>query len=260
MSARRFARSVSGSRSECSSVWMFARRLAIGVRSSWLASATRWRWASTERSSASSVALKVRARRPSSSVRSVCMRCEVSPSAASSSVRRVKLATGESAVRATRAPRAAPSATPAAPTRSSTSTTRSSWRSTSSRGRASWTAPRSPTPRVNTRRCVPFTVVSVRSSPDPRAAISRARESTGMGSSLPGRRSTPPDGSTIWATPSGPPNGSRLGSGMPAAQRALPAGRWEPLGPGSPASCANRAARSRSELSTSPRSSARTPK
>ena len=87
---------------------MFARRLAIGVRSSWLASATRWRCASTERSSASRVVLKVRARRPSSSVRSVWMRCEVSPSEASSSVRRVKLATGESAVRATRAPRARP--------------------------------------------------------------------------------------------------------------------------------------------------------
>ena len=101
---------------------MFARRLAIGVRSSWLASATRWRCASTERSSASRVVLKVRASRPSSSVRSVSIRCEVSPSAASSSVRRVKLATGESAVRATRAPRAAPSATPAAPTSSSTST------------------------------------------------------------------------------------------------------------------------------------------
>ena len=34
---------------------MFARSEAIGVRSSWLASAIRWRCASTERSSASSV-------------------------------------------------------------------------------------------------------------------------------------------------------------------------------------------------------------
>ena len=50
-----------------SSVWMLARRLAIGVRSSWLASATRWRCASTERSSASRVALKLRASRASSS-------------------------------------------------------------------------------------------------------------------------------------------------------------------------------------------------
>ena len=48
MSARRLARSSSGSRSASSSTWMLARRLAIGVRSSWLASATRWRCASTE--------------------------------------------------------------------------------------------------------------------------------------------------------------------------------------------------------------------
>ena len=67
MSARSAARSCSGSRSESSRVWMLARRLAIGVRSSWLASATRWRWASTERSSASRVALKLRASRASSS-------------------------------------------------------------------------------------------------------------------------------------------------------------------------------------------------
>ena len=68
MSARSDSRSAAGSRSACSSVWMLARRLAIGVRSSWLASATSWRCASTERSSASSVALKLRASRPSSSL------------------------------------------------------------------------------------------------------------------------------------------------------------------------------------------------
>ena len=37
---------------------MFARSEEIGVRSSWLASAIRWRWACTERSSASSVAVE----------------------------------------------------------------------------------------------------------------------------------------------------------------------------------------------------------
>ncbi len=46
---------------------MFARSEEIGVRSSWLASAIRWRWACTERSSASSVALKLSASRASSS-------------------------------------------------------------------------------------------------------------------------------------------------------------------------------------------------
>ena len=61
MSARRLARSSSGRRSASSSTWMLARRLAIGVRSSWLASATRWRCASADCSSASSVALKLRA-------------------------------------------------------------------------------------------------------------------------------------------------------------------------------------------------------
>ena len=65
--AQRGSLVLAGRRSRSSSVWMFARRLAIGVRSSWLASATRWRCASTERSSASRVALKLRARRASSS-------------------------------------------------------------------------------------------------------------------------------------------------------------------------------------------------
>ena len=144
MSARSDSSSAAGSRSACSSVWMFARRLAIGVRSSWLASATSWRCASTERSSESSVVLKLRARRPSSSFEVTSIRCEGSGSPAISSVRRVKRSIGASAVRATTAASAAPSATPAAPTSSSTSSTRSSWRSTSSSGRATWIAPRLP--------------------------------------------------------------------------------------------------------------------
>ena len=48
-----------------------------------------------------------------------------------------------------------PERRPGAPTTSSTSSTRSSWRSTSSSGRASWIAPRSGSARVSTRRCVP---------------------------------------------------------------------------------------------------------
>ena len=89
-----------GRRSASSSTWTLARRLAIGVRSSWLASATRCRCASTERSSASSVALKLRARRASSSSPSTSSRCERSGLAISASVRRVKRAIGASAVRA----------------------------------------------------------------------------------------------------------------------------------------------------------------
>ena len=51
-------------------IWMLLRSAAIGVRSSCEASATRWRCEVTERSSASSVRLKLDARRASSSVRS----------------------------------------------------------------------------------------------------------------------------------------------------------------------------------------------
>ena len=60
---------------------MFVRRLVTGVRSSCEASATSWRWASTEassafieRSSASSIALKLLARRPISSSPADAMR------------------------------------------------------------------------------------------------------------------------------------------------------------------------------------------
>ena len=95
-----------------------ARRLAIGVRSSWLASATSWRCASTERSSASRVALKLRASRDELVVAPpTSMRCETVRVGGHASVRLVKRAIGASAVRATSAPSAAASATPAALTR-----------------------------------------------------------------------------------------------------------------------------------------------
>ena len=56
MMSRRSASRSSGVRRAASwSTWMLARSEAIGVRSSWLASAIRWRWAATERSSRSSV-------------------------------------------------------------------------------------------------------------------------------------------------------------------------------------------------------------
>ena len=57
---------------------MLARRAAIGVRSSWLASAISWRCASTERSRAASVALKLAASRASSSRPRTSSRCEAS--------------------------------------------------------------------------------------------------------------------------------------------------------------------------------------
>ena len=126
MSARRLARSSSGSRSASSSTWMLARRLAIGVRSSWLASATRWRCASTECSSASSVALKLRARRASSSSPSTSSRCERSGFGGQRLGRRVKRETGASAARATMPPSTAATRMPPPPTASRIS---SSWRS-----------------------------------------------------------------------------------------------------------------------------------
>ena len=71
-SARRASRSASGRRSSSRISCRLARIDAIGVRSSWEASATSWRCARTERSSASSVRLKVRASRASSSAPSTC--------------------------------------------------------------------------------------------------------------------------------------------------------------------------------------------
>ena len=102
MSARSCSWSSSGSRSACSSVWMFARRLEIGVRSSWLASSTRCRCASTELSSAASAPLKLRASRPSSSLALLQPMREVGIDD-HASVLRVKRATGASAARATSA-------------------------------------------------------------------------------------------------------------------------------------------------------------
>ena len=132
---------------------MFARRLAIGVRSSWPASATSWRWASTERSSASSVRLKLSASRPSSSLPLTSSRPDRSSSllpgalsAVCRSVLAVNRLIGASAILATAAPNAAASAIPAAPTIARISTSSLSSLSTSVSGRATITAPRGPIP------------------------------------------------------------------------------------------------------------------
>ncbi len=174
MSRRRPSRSSGARRSASCRVWMFARSDAIGVRSSWLASAIRWRWASTERSSASSVALKEPASRASSSRPVTSRRCERSRPPASVSARAVKRAIGASAVRATSAPSSAAIAMPATPTiRRISRTWLSSW-STSVSGRAISTAPSEPLPSVSTRRWVPLTVLSLRERPRPLAAIARS--------------------------------------------------------------------------------------
>ena len=94
---------------------MLARSEVIGVRSSWLASAMRWRWAATERSSASRVPLKLAARRPSSSRPPTSRRRERSRLPDRVSVCSVKRPIGASAVRATSVPRIAASMIPAPP-------------------------------------------------------------------------------------------------------------------------------------------------
>ncbi len=160
MSARRSARSCGASRSASPSTWMLARRLAIGVRSSWLASATRFDCAEAERSSASSVRLKLRARRVSSSRPVSSSRCERSGSPVSASVAPVKRRMGFSAVRATSAPRAIARSTPTPATIASCTSSRPSSSSTSVSGRATWIAPSWPTPTVSTRRCTPSTWTS----------------------------------------------------------------------------------------------------
>ena len=104
---------------------MFVRRLVTGVRSSCEASATSWRCASTEassalteRSSASSIALKLPARRPISSSPTGSMRRLRSRVAATCSVASVRCFSGCTAAPATRRPKSAASAMP--PTSSST--------------------------------------------------------------------------------------------------------------------------------------------
>ena len=92
---------------------MLLRSAAIGVRSSWEASATRWRWASIERSSASSVSLKLAARRRISTAPVSSSRTGSSSELVTRSVWRTKRSIGRSAEREIARPNASASATPA---------------------------------------------------------------------------------------------------------------------------------------------------
>ena len=78
IAAWRPARSSGGSRPLSRKIWMLLRSAAIGVRSSCDASAIRWRCEATDCSSASSVRLKLDARRASSSVSPSSKRSEPS--------------------------------------------------------------------------------------------------------------------------------------------------------------------------------------
>ena len=182
--AQRGAARRRGSRSASSSVWMFARRLAIGVRSSWLASATSWRCASTERSSASSVALKLRASRDELVVAApTSMRCDRSGSAATASVRLVKRRDRRER-RARDAARRAPAASAMPPAPTSASTSRMPRRAASSTSVERRGPPgsrrRPPTPRGEHAQ-VGAADGHVVESPRPRrvAAIARASGSSG---------------------------------------------------------------------------------
>ena len=83
---------------------MFVRRLVIGVRSSCEASATSWRWAATERSSVSSIALKCAASSPISSWVSTSIRRPRSSVAAMWRAASVTCAIGATTLRETSRP------------------------------------------------------------------------------------------------------------------------------------------------------------
>ena len=86
---------ISGSRSTCRrSVSRFVRRLVSGVRSSWLASCTRRCCCARDSSSAASIALNDRAKRPTSSRRCTAIGCSSRPLTATSSAAFVSRTSG----------------------------------------------------------------------------------------------------------------------------------------------------------------------
>ena len=171
-------------------------------------------------------------------------------------------ATGASAVRATSAPRPAPSATPAAPTSISTSTTRSSWRSISSSGRATCSAPRAPAARREHAQVRPLggRVGEVLAAPAARdlerVRIDRQRLAGARRPNHAARRAGRA-GRTLRAA-EGLGRAEREGRGGRAVPGRSPARR--PAWARAPAAIGTDSAPSRSESSTSPRSSPRTPR
>ena len=204
---------------------MFARRLAIGVRSSWLASATRWRCASTERSSASSVALKLRASRASSSlpahlepVGEVRVAGDRLGPAREARDRRERGA-GDERRRARRRGRCRRRRR----ARAGRSRRRSE-RSTSVSGRATCTAPRvadadgehAQVHAVDRR-------VAGRSAPcPPRRSAARARRPAALDVSPCRPACAVPSGATTWNEPAAPPNGTAR---RPPSRAPPPSGR-----------------------------------
>ena len=130
-----------------------------GVRSSCDASATSWRCARWESSSASSIVLNDAASRASSSSPVASIRRERSRVRATCSAVSVRSVTGRTAWRVAKRPRNAASAMPASATRPSPSRSLDSALSTSASGRATCSAVPSAAALVKTRTCAPSTFV-----------------------------------------------------------------------------------------------------
>ena len=139
---------------------MFVRRLVSGVRSSCEASATSWRCARLDSSSAASIVLKLAASRVSSSWPLVSIRSERSPVSVTRSVASVRRRTGASAAFETARPRAAAIRTPPAVIRNRKSVIRDSVWFTSERLRATCSAYPFRNGTVSTRTSVSETVAS----------------------------------------------------------------------------------------------------
>ena len=165
---------------------MLVRRLVTGVRSSCEASATSWRCACTEASSAliecssaSSIALKLLARRPSSSSPEGLMRPLRSWVSATCSVACVRRLSGCTAAPATSRPSSAGERDAADDEQREDQAQAASRLSTSVSGWANCTARPLPSGSARTRRWMPSTSASRKNGLPPCAASARVRASTG---------------------------------------------------------------------------------
>ena len=162
--ARTWARSPGSMPRARSSSSTLARIEVSGVRSSCEASATSWRWASREASSAPSIALNDAARRPGSSSPSGSMRWCSSPVAVTCSVVAVRRPSGRAAARETATPKPEARPTPPSVTPNRIQRRRPSVSSTSVSGLAICSVEPSGPRAASTRACTPRTVSSRRAS------------------------------------------------------------------------------------------------
>ena len=178
-SERSRRRSSAGSALSPASTSMFVRTLVSGVRSSCDASATSWRCALVDSSTAPNIVLKLAARRLSSSFPSTSIRSDRSCVSVTRSTVEVSRRTGLRAARATSRPRTAAARIPPSATRIRNKPIRWSDFSTSVSGRATWMAASGPYANVKTRRCVPSTVTSSQNAAPRSPATARTSSPTG---------------------------------------------------------------------------------